>query len=158
MGGGGFRPTVERAHFLNTPSAGLSLRHGLLQRRERGDQIGRLLRPGNRYALELESEWGTLQRARNGAIATAGLATSPIKTVLNTSTSAFGYTAVNPHMAIFNEIWPYRSWEIHARACKLSRHDPRRRAFLMAAEGKVSLQFFTGTPIVVVVAGILVKI
>ena len=36
--------------------------------------------------------------------------------------------------------------EIYDRACELSRDDPRRRAFLGAVEGRVSLQFFTGTP------------
>ena len=36
--------------------------------------------------------------------------------------------------------------EIHARACELPLDDPRRRIFLGAAEDKVSLQFFTGTP------------
>ena len=36
--------------------------------------------------------------------------------------------------------------EIYARACKLTRDDPRRLAFLGAAEEKVSLRVFTGTP------------
>ena len=50
------------------------------------------------------------------------------------------------HRAVFNEIRPYRLLEIHARACKLTRDYPRRRAYLGAAEDKVSLQFFTVTP------------
>ena len=54
---------------------------------------------------------------------------------------------MRPHRAIFNEIRSYRSMEIHARACELSRGDPRRRVFVGAAEEKVSLEFFTGTPI-----------
>ena len=53
---------------------------------------------------------------------------------------------MKPHRAIFNEVRSYRRLAIHARACELSRDDPRRRAFLGAAEGKVSLQFFTGRP------------
>ena len=68
------------------------------------------------------------------------------ETVLDASASAFGHKAEKLHRAIFNEIRSYRRLEIYARACELSRDDPRRRAFLGAAEDKVSLQFFTGTP------------
>ena len=35
--------------------------------------------------------------------------------------------------------------KIYARACELQRGDPRRLAFLEAAEDKVTLQFFTDT-------------
>ena len=48
------------------------------------------------------------------------------------------------HRAIFNVVRSYRSLETHARACELSRDDPRCRAFLGGAEGRASLQFFTG--------------
>ena len=95
---------------------------------------------GSRYALALQSKWSRLQWARNGAITVAGLATPPIKTVLDASAKAFGHKAVKLHRAIFNEIRSYRSFEIYARACKLTRDDPRRRACLGAAEGKVLLQ------------------
>ena len=54
--------------------------------------------------------------------------------------------SVKLHRTIFNEIRPYRSWEKHARVCKLPRDDPGRRAYLGAAEDKAWLQFFTGTP------------
>ena len=42
------------------------------------------------------------------------------------------------HRAIFNEIRSYRGLEIYARACDLSRDDPRCQASLEAAE----LKFF----------------
>ena len=100
----------------------------------------------SRYALAPHSEWGRLQRACNGTTAAAGLATPPTKSALGVSASAFGHKAVELHRAIFNEIWLYRSLEIYARASKLSRDDPRRRAFLGAAEDKALLHFFTGTP------------
>ena len=51
------------------------------------------------------------------------------------------------HRTIFNEIRSYRSLDIYARGCKPSRDDPRPRAFLGAAEEKVSLPLFTGTPV-----------
>ena len=109
--------------------------------------MGRLLRPWvSRYALELQSEWGRLQHARNDTATAAGLVTPSIKTVLNASASAFELKAVKLHRTIFNEIRSYGSLEIYARACELSRDDPRRRAFLRAAKGKVSLLFVTGTP------------
>ena len=71
------------------------------------------------------------------------------KTALDAGASALApghKKAVELHRAILNEIQPYRSQEIHARACRLPRDNPRRRAFLGAAEDKASLQFFTGTP------------
>ena len=49
------------------------------------------------------------------------------------------------HRTIFNDTRSYRGLGIHARACKLPRDDPRRRAFLGAARAKALLQFFTGT-------------
>ena len=51
------------------------------------------------------------------------------------------------HRTTFNEARSHRSLEIYARTGGLSRDDPRRRAFLGTAEDKVSLQFFTGTPV-----------
>ena len=101
---------------------------------------------GSRYALALQSGWGRLERARNDAFAAAGLATPPTETAPDASASAFRHKAVKLHRSILNEIRSYRSLEIHARACKLSRDDPRRRAFLGAAEDKAFLQFFTGAP------------
>ena len=83
---------------------------------------------------------------RAGAITAAGLATPPIKTALDASASAFGHKAVDLHRTIFNEIRSYQSLEIHAYVFKPSRDDPRRRAFLGAAEDKISPHFFTGTP------------
>ena len=59
---------------------------------------------GSRYALALLSEWGGIERARNGAITPAGLATPPTKTALDTSVSAFGYKVEKLHRATFNEI------------------------------------------------------
>ena len=88
---------------------------------------------------------GRSQRASNAAATAAGLAT-PIKAVLDASSGAFGHRAVKPDRAILKKIRPYRGLVIRARACELSRDDPRRRASFGAAEGKVSLQFFTGTP------------
>ena len=70
----------------------------------------------------------------------------PLKTVLDASASAFGHKVEKLHRTIFKEIRSYRRLEIYARACELPRDDPRRRAFLGAAEDRVSLQFFTGTP------------
>ena len=70
----------------------------------------------------------------------------PAKTALDASRSAFGYKVEKLHRAIFNEARLYRGLKIYARACALSRDDPRRRDFLGAAEDKVSLRFFTGTP------------
>ena len=127
--------------------AGLSLRRGFLQRRERGGQM--------RHILRL---WGSLRagppvrvgqtpagtRQRNGAVAATGLATPPIKIVLDASAGAFGHKAVKPHSAIFNEIRSHRGFEIRARACVLSRDDPRRRAILGTAEVKVPLRFCIG--------------
>ena len=48
---------------------------------------------GSRHAPAIQSEWGRFQRARNGAITAAGLATLPTKTVLDASASALGYKA-----------------------------------------------------------------
>ena len=101
---------------------------------------------GSRYALELQSEWGRLLRARKGAITAAGLATPPIETVLDASASAFGHKAVKLHRTTLNEIRSNRGLEVQARAFKLPCDDPRRRASLGSAEDKASLQFFTGTP------------
>ena len=90
--------------------------------------------------------WGRLQRARNGAITAAGLATPPTKIALGASACAFGHKAVELHRAIFSEVRPYRSLETYARACRLSRDELRRRALIGAAENKALLQFVTGTP------------
>ena len=101
---------------------------------------------GGRYALAHQSEWGRLQRARDGATTAAGLLTPPTKTALDASASAFGQKVEKLHRTIFNEIRPYRRSETNARACEILRGDPRRRGFVEATEGKVSLQFFTSTP------------
>ena len=164
LGGGGFRPTAECAQFLNTPS---NVAPQFLATEQTGclwpslDSVfgagsfnadnaatrwGAFYAPGSRCALALQSEWGRLQRARSGSITTAGLATPPTKTVLDASASAFGHKVEKPHRAIFNEILSYGKLGIYSSACELSRDDPRRRAFLGAAEDKVSLQFFTSTP------------
>ena len=53
---------------------------------------------------------------------------------------------MKPDMIISNETRPYRGLAIDARACELS-HDPRRRAYIASACGKVQLRLFAGTPI-----------
>ena len=107
---------------------------------------GAFYAPKSRHALALQSERGRVQRARKGVITASGLAAPPTKTALDASASAFGYKAWKLHRTIFNEVLLYRRLEIYARACEVSRGDPRRRAFLGAAEGKASLRFLTGTP------------
>ena len=84
--------------------AGLGLRRGLLQRQERDDQIGRLLRLWVSLRAGIPVRVGILQRARNDATTAAGPATPPIKIALDTSASAFGHKAGKLHRAIFNEI------------------------------------------------------
>ena len=101
---------------------------------------------GSRIALALRSEWGRVQQARKDATTAAGLPTPPTKTALDASASAFGHKVEKLHRTIFKEIRLYRRLEIYARACELPREDPRRLVFLGAAEDRVSLQFFTGTP------------
>ena len=100
--------------------------------------------PGGRYALKLQSEWGRLRHARKDTTA-AGLATT-IRSALDASASAFVHKAAKLHMAISNATRPYWGLALHARACELARDNPRRRAFLGAAEDKIPLQLFTGTP------------
>ena len=102
-GGCGFRPTVERAQFLDTPNnvasqflateqtwgLGPSLDSafgaGSFNADNAATRWGAFCASGSRYALALQSGWGRLQRARNGVITAAGLATAPTKTVLDVS-------------------------------------------------------------------------
>ena len=97
---------MERARFLNTPNNAvpqfLATAHsrglwpsldsvfgaGSFRAENAATRRGAFYAPGSRYALELQSELGRFQRASNGAITAAGLATPPIKTVLDTSASA----------------------------------------------------------------------
>ena len=164
LGGGGFRPTAERALFLNTlnnvapqllatertrglwPSLDSVFGAGSFNADNAATRWDAFYASGSRFALALRSEWGRVQQARKDAIIAAGLPTPPTDTVLDASASSFGHKVEKLHRKVFKEIRSYRRLGIHARACELPRDDPRRRAFLGAAEDKVSLQLFTGTP------------
>ena len=109
LGGGGFRPTAERAKFLNAPSnvaplllvteqiRGLwpslnsAFGAGSFNAENAATRWDASYASGSRYALALQAKWGRLQRARNDAITAAGLATPPTKTVLDASASDFGH-------------------------------------------------------------------
>ena len=100
--GGGFRPALERAQFLNTasnvapqslatkltrglwPSLDSAFGAGSFSAENAATRLAAFYFPWSRYALELQSEWGRLQHARNNIAAAAGLAT-PIRIVLDTS-------------------------------------------------------------------------
>ena len=119
LGGGGFRPTAERALFLNTlnnvapqllatertrglwPSLDSVFGAGSFNADNAATRWDAFYASGSRFALALRSEWGRVQQARKDAIIAAGLPTPPTDTVFDASASSFGHKVEKLHRKVF---------------------------------------------------------